>query len=133
MRQRQVQRATCSSAATGRLLPNFPFDRFPQVDVQLRYDDPQHAIRQDDVVRLTKEQPNTTWQRFLVGAPAAPIMAKITYRGADHRDRDTPFARPKLNPPLPLAYNSVSWFTTHRGRSVSTGWRRWWWHAEDAR
>jgi len=22
---------------------------------------------------------------------------------------------------------------SHRGRSVSTGWRRWWWHAEDAR
>jgi hypothetical protein len=73
-------------------LPNFPFDRYPQVDVQLRYDDLQHGIHQDDLVRLTKEQPNAVWQRFLVGTPAAPIMAKITYHAADHRDRATPFA-----------------------------------------
>ena len=86
-------------------LPNFPFDRYPQVDVQLRYDDPAHGIRQDDVVRLTKEQPNATWQRFLVGAPAAPIMAKITYRAADHRDRDMPFAplaAPQVDIPDPV-------------------------------
>jgi hypothetical protein len=86
-------------------LPNFPFDRYPQVDIQLRYDDPEHGIRQDDLVRLTKEQPNTAWQRFLVGAPAAPIMAKITYHAADHRDRDTPFAplvRPQVDIPDPF-------------------------------
>ena len=73
-------------------LPNFPFDRYPQVDVQLRYDDPKNKIRQDDVVRLTKDQPNGVWQRFIVGAPAGPIMAKVTFRAADHRNRETPFA-----------------------------------------
>ena len=55
-------------------LANFPFDRYPQVDVQLRYDDPANGIRQDDVVRLTKGQPSAAWQRFLVGVPG----------GADH-------------------------------------------------
>jgi len=86
-------------------LPNFPFDRFPQVDVQLRYDDPAHGIRQDDLLRVTKEQPNATWQRFLVGAPAAPIMAKLIYRAADHRDREMPFApltRPQVDIPDPF-------------------------------
>jgi hypothetical protein len=86
-------------------LPTFPFDRYPQVDVQLRYDDPQHGIRQDDLVRITKEQPDAVWQRFLVGPPAAPIMAKITYHAADHRDRDTPFvplARPQVDIPDPF-------------------------------
>ena len=62
--------------------------------MQLRYDDPAHGIRQNDVVRLDKEQPNATWQRFLVGAPAAPIMAKITYRGGGSpRPRDAVRAR----------------------------------------
>jgi hypothetical protein len=86
-------------------LPSFPFDRYPQVDVQLRYTDAAHAIRQDDVVRLTKEQPNGAWQRFLVGPPAAPIMAKVIYRALDHRDRETPFeplARPQVDVPDPF-------------------------------
>jgi hypothetical protein len=83
-------------------LPNFPFDRYPQVDVQLRYDDPAHGIRQDDIVRLSKEKPNGEWQRFLVGAPAGPIMARITYRAADHRDRDTPF-QPLERPQVDVA------------------------------
>jgi hypothetical protein len=70
------------------------------VDVQLRYDHPAHEIRQDDVVRITKQQPNASWQRFLVGEPAAPVMVKITYRAADNRDRDTPFVpltRPQVD------------------------------------
>ena len=86
-------------------LPNFPFDRYPKVDVQLRYDDPAHQIHQDDIVRITKEQPNSLWNRFLVGMPAAPILAKITYRAADNRDRDMPFApvtRPQVDIPDPF-------------------------------
>jgi len=86
-------------------LPNFPFDRYPQVDVQLRYDDPAHRIRQDDLVRINKDKPNDVWQRFLVGTPAAPIMAKITYHAADHRDRATPFApleEPQVDIPDPF-------------------------------
>jgi hypothetical protein len=86
-------------------LPNFPFDRYPQVDVQLRYDDPDNQIHQDDIVRVTKDQPNGAWQRFLVGRPAGPIMAKIIYRAADHRDRETPFeplTRPQVDIPDPF-------------------------------
>lgn len=86
-------------------LPTFPFDRYPQVDVQLRYEDPAHGIRQDDLVRITKDKPNSEWQRFLVGAPAAPLMAKLTYHGADHRDHDLPFApltKPQVDVPDPF-------------------------------
>jgi hypothetical protein len=86
-------------------LPSFPFDRYPRVEVQLRYEDPARAIRQDDLVVLTKENPNGAWQRFLVGPPAGPVMAKITYRAADLRDRDMPFApltRPQVDVPDPF-------------------------------
>jgi hypothetical protein len=86
-------------------LAGFPFERYPQVDVQLRYEDPVHGIRQDDMVRLTKEAPNGNWQRFLIGAPVAPIMVKLTYHAADHRDRVLPFAsltQPQVDVPDPF-------------------------------
>jgi hypothetical protein len=86
-------------------LDNFPFDRYPRVDVQLRYDDAANGIRQDDVVRLSKGQSSASWQRFLVGAPAGPIMAKITYRAADLRDRELPFTpvtKPQVDVPDPF-------------------------------
>ena len=70
--------------------------------MQLRYDDPPNAVRQDDVVRLTAEARNAEWRRFLVGAPAGPIMAKITYRGADHVDRELPFT-PLMQPQVTVA------------------------------
>lgn len=81
-------------------LAGFPFDRYPQVDVHLRYDDPVHNIRQDDLVRITKGKPNAEWQRFLVKGPAAPVMVKMTYRAADHRNHETPFvalSRPQVD------------------------------------
>ncbi|GLX10722.1 hypothetical protein [Microbispora sp. NBRC 16548] len=86
-------------------LPSFPFDRYPRVDVQLRYDDPAHGIRQDDVVHLTAEAPQTEWLRFLVGPPAGPVVARLTYRAADNRDHVTPFAPlggPQLDVPDPF-------------------------------
>jgi hypothetical protein len=85
--------------------PSFPFDRYPHVDVHLRYDDPAHEIRQDDLVRITKDAPEAVWQRFLVGDPAGPIMVKLTYHAADNRDHDTPFsslARPQVDIPDPF-------------------------------
>ncbi len=82
-------------------LGTFPFDRFPRVDVRLRYDDPAHGIRQDDIVRISAEKKNAEWQRFLVGEPAGPVMAKLVYHGADQRRHETPFA------PLPMAQVDV--------------------------
>ena len=81
-------------------LPGFPFDRYPQVDVQLRNDDPARGIRQDDLVRITKDSPSASWKRFLVGPPAGPVQAKLTYRAADQRDRELPFmalTRPQVD------------------------------------
>ncbi|MFF3940458.1 hypothetical protein [Streptomyces phaeofaciens] len=72
--------------------PGFPFDRYPRVDVRLRYDDPAHRVRQDDLIRLSAQQPQAEWQRFLVGEPAGPASVEITYRGADHRDHVQPSA-----------------------------------------
>ncbi|MEZ0073234.1 hypothetical protein [Planotetraspora sp. GP83] len=86
-------------------LPGFPWDRYPQVEVQLRYDDPAHLVRQDDLVRLTSDKPAAEWQRFLVGPPAGAVMARLTYRAADHRDHVTPFApltRPQVDVPDPF-------------------------------
>ena len=60
--------------------------------MQLRYDDPAHGIRQDDVVRFTRNSRTPPGSASWWARRLAPIMAKITYRAADHRDRDLPFA-----------------------------------------
>ncbi|MGH3915435.1 MAG: hypothetical protein ACRDTC_18810, partial [Pseudonocardiaceae bacterium] len=83
-------------------LPNFPFDRYPLVEVQLRYDDAANGIRQDDLVRITKDAPNGEWRRFLVGPPAGPVLIKLTYRAADHRDWVVPFT-PLTQPQVDVA------------------------------
>jgi hypothetical protein len=70
----------------------FPFDRYPQVDVNLTYEDPANGIRQNDVVHLDKDAPSSLWQRFLVGAPAGPVLAKVTYYGSDNRNHSGGFA-----------------------------------------
>ena len=94
---------------------NFPFDRYPQVDVNLRYDDPANGIRQNDVVRLDKDTPSSTWRRFLVGAPAAPIMAKITYRAVRSPRPQLPLRAPdrparRRRRPVPASRcGSTSW------------------------
>jgi hypothetical protein len=80
-------------------LDNFPWERYPLVEVELRYDDPANRIRQHDIVRLTKDDPNSAWERFVVGAPTGPAMARITYRAADNRDHLTPLT-PILQPQL---------------------------------
>ncbi|GAA4036371.1 hypothetical protein GCM10022247_72640 [Allokutzneria multivorans] len=66
-------------------LPRFPFDRYPRVDVRLRYADQANRIGQDETVRLTAAKPTAEWKRFLVGPPAGPVVASITYHGADGR------------------------------------------------
>jgi hypothetical protein len=91
-------------------LPGFPFHRYPRVDVQLRYDDPAHAIRQDDVVRLTQQNLNAEWKRFLVGPPAGPVMVKLTYHAADGRDRETasaPISKAQVDVPDPFPQRLV--------------------------
>jgi hypothetical protein len=86
-------------------LAGFPFNRYPRVDVQLRYEDAEHAIRQDDVVRITQAKPEAQWTRFLVGPPAGPIQLKLTYHAADGRDHETAFmpaTKPQVDVPDPF-------------------------------
>ncbi len=75
------------------------------VEVELRYDDPSHGIRQIDVVRLTKEKPEDIWKRFVVGKRQRPATARITYRGGRSprpRHRDGPADGSNVNVPDPF-------------------------------
>ncbi|MFI5959352.1 hypothetical protein [Cryptosporangium sp. NPDC051539] len=82
--------------------PRFPFERYPRVDVQLRYTDAAQRIAQDDVVRITADRPSAEWTRFTVGPAAGPVEAKFTYFGVDGRTRETAFA-PLTKPQADIA------------------------------
>lgn len=65
---------------------NFPWDRYPNVEVELAYDDPANGIAQSDLVVLDKDTVDATWQMFVIGPGLDTGRHRITYRAADQRD-----------------------------------------------
>ncbi|NJK53414.1 MAG: hypothetical protein HC936_12490 [Leptolyngbyaceae cyanobacterium SU_3_3] len=45
---------------------SFPWDRYPQVEVYLKYTDEQNGIRMDDTFLLDQSHSDTTWKMLFV-------------------------------------------------------------------
>jgi hypothetical protein len=69
----------------------FPFERYPQVEVQLQYDDEANGIRLDDTLVLTKERPEQLWKLFVRDRARTAFRYKLTLRGAESRDLVLPW------------------------------------------
>ena len=65
---------------------NFPFDRYPQVEVGLRYVDEPNGIRMDETFLLTQEHPEREWKIFVRDPQRTKFEYKIIFRAADNRD-----------------------------------------------
>ncbi|MGV9868066.1 hypothetical protein [Rhodococcus koreensis] len=65
----------------------FPWDRYPIVEVELRYDDAANEIAQSDVVVLEKDKAAQSWSRFVRNHDLATFKYRVTYRAADLQDR----------------------------------------------
>jgi hypothetical protein len=63
-----------------------PWDRYPQVEVEVRYNDPAHGIRLAESFLLTKDKPEATWKRFRLDPALEKYEVRIAYLAADHRD-----------------------------------------------
>jgi hypothetical protein len=71
-----------------------PWDRFPQVAVEVRYADPSNAaIRLNDTFVLSKDKPEATWKRFRQTAGIVPYDVRITFLAADHQDVEVDWTR----------------------------------------
>ena len=65
----------------------FPFDRYPSVEVQLRYADPANGIDLDDSFLLTKDNHEITWKRFRMDEALDAFRIRRVFHAADNRDR----------------------------------------------
>lgn len=78
-------------AVEAQLARSFPFDRYPQVHVHLRYVDPQTGWRFEDAALLDQQQPRLPFAfRTRRGAPAE-VQVQCTYLRADGEVREMPW------------------------------------------
>jgi hypothetical protein len=65
----------------------FPWDRYPSVEVQLRYADEANGIDLDDSFQLTQAAPEVTWKRFRMNEALDGYQIRRVFHAADNRDR----------------------------------------------
>lgn len=65
---------------------SFPFEVYPNVEVQLRYNDPDHQISLNDTFLLSKEQPEVFWPFFLRDPQKKAFDYKVIFRAHDNHD-----------------------------------------------
>src|SRR6185295_7944377 len=65
----------------------FPWDRYANVEVALRYDDDAEHIAQSDVIVLDKNKPASEWSMFVRNPELRTFSYRLSYRSADRPDR----------------------------------------------
>jgi hypothetical protein len=63
-----------------------PWDRFPNVSVEVRYDDGQNDIHLAESFLLTRAKSEATWKRFRLDPALDNYDIRVSYLAADHRD-----------------------------------------------
>ena len=63
-----------------------PWDRYPQVSVEVRYTDPPNGIRLAETFVLAKEKPEVTWKRFRLNPEVNKYDVRVTFLALDHHD-----------------------------------------------
>jgi hypothetical protein len=64
----------------------FPWDTYPHIEVQLRYEDKPNRITLNDTIVLNKDSPEATWPFFLRDRAKDTFQYKVIYRAKDNRD-----------------------------------------------
>ncbi|MFT3861567.1 hypothetical protein [Micropruina sp.] len=65
---------------------SYPWDRYPNVEVELSYADPAEGIAQDDVLLLNSTATEQTWPMFVRNPELATGRFRVTHRAVDQRD-----------------------------------------------
>jgi hypothetical protein len=62
------------------------WNRFPQVFIEVRYDDPPNGIHLAETFLLNRDKPDATWKRFRRDPVVDEYQVRVTYLAADNRD-----------------------------------------------
>jgi hypothetical protein len=63
-----------------------PWERFPNVSVEVRYEDPENDIQLAETFMLSKATSEARWKRFRLNANRDNYQVRVSYLAADHRD-----------------------------------------------
>jgi hypothetical protein len=69
--------------------PNYPWERFPQVQLTLRYNDTANGIRMADSFILDKAKPSAEWRFLAFDKARRTFEYRISHRAANNADVDT--------------------------------------------
>ncbi len=67
---------------------NFPWDKFPSIEVQLRYQDEDADINIQESVILDESKKEFAWQRFRMDKTKSAYQMKQIFRGIDNHDHE---------------------------------------------
>lgn len=70
---------------------DFPWDRYPHVEVRLRYRDAANHLAQDESLMLDIDHKEASWRVLLLDRAARTFSHQLVYRAADSRDIQTPW------------------------------------------
>lgn len=70
---------------------NFPWDRYPVVEVQTHYEEEATRISIDDSFLLDKTKTEATWKFFMMDASKQLFSYRLIFRAADHQDEVRPW------------------------------------------
>jgi hypothetical protein len=73
----------------------FPWDRYPNVQVSLRYRDAANNLAINDTFMLTKEKANAMWTCFILDPKKTAFEYKVKFFAADNRDIERDWATPE--------------------------------------
>jgi len=90
------------------LAETYPFDRFPSVEVGIRYQDAEHGINFDHTYFLAKDKPAPDVRLFLADPAKTQFESRVIHHGADNRTVEWPWAanddrQVKISDPFPSA------------------------------
>lgn len=70
---------------------DFPWETYPNVEVSLRYSDPENNINIDDHFLLNANKTQEIWKMFTLDPAKTTFSYQLIYRSADHRDIEMPW------------------------------------------
>ncbi|WP_423603680.1 hypothetical protein [Sphingomonas sp. MS122] len=69
--------------------PSYPWDKYPQVQVRLRYEDPGHGIKTDDTIVLKKDSAPQSWTFVALDKARRDFQVRMLHSAADNEDVDS--------------------------------------------
>lgn len=69
--------------------PSYPWDKYPQVQVMLRYADEAHGIKTDDTLIVTKDGDPKSWTFVALDKAKRGFEYRLLHQAANHEDVDS--------------------------------------------